>query len=50
MHLGTVKSRLMRGRAHLKERLAGFAQASAKRPSSTFQPAEALNMGVKGAK
>jgi RNA polymerase sigma-70 factor (ECF subfamily) len=50
VNLGTVKSRLMRGRAYLKERLAGFAQAAAKRPSSTFQPAEALNIGVKGAK
>ena len=50
MNLGTVKSRLMRGRAHLKARLAGFAEAAAKRPSSGFQPMEALTMSVKGAK
>ena len=50
VNLGTVKSRLMRGRAHLKERLAGFAEAAAKRPSSTFQPMEALSMSARGAK
>jgi len=50
VNLGTVKSRLMRGRAHLKARLAGFAEAAAKRPSSGFQPMEALAMSVKGAK
>jgi RNA polymerase sigma-70 factor (ECF subfamily) len=32
-NLGTVKSRLMRGRAHLKARLAPFAEAARKRPS-----------------
>ena len=50
VNLGTVKSRLMRGRAYLKERLAGYAEAAAKRPSGSFQPGEALVMGVKGAK
>jgi len=39
VNLGTVKSRLMRGRAHLKARLAPFAEAARKRPSqSTLQP------------
>ncbi|MBB6142953.1 RNA polymerase sigma-70 factor (ECF subfamily) [Silvibacterium bohemicum] len=33
INLGTVKSRLMRGRAHLKARLASFAEAARKRPS-----------------
>ena len=33
VNLGTVKSRLMRGRAHLKARLAPFAEAARKRPS-----------------
>jgi RNA polymerase sigma-70 factor (ECF subfamily) len=32
VNLGTVKSRLMRGRAHLKDRLATFAAAAAQRP------------------
>ena len=32
VNLGTIKSRLMRGRAHLKARLAPFAEAAAKRP------------------
>ena len=50
VNLGTVKSRLMRGRAHLKARLAGFAEAAAKRPSSAFQPMEALSTSAKGAK
>ena len=50
VNLGTVKSRLMRGRAFLKARLAGFAEAAAKRPSSGFQPMETLAMSVKGAK
>jgi RNA polymerase sigma-70 factor, ECF subfamily len=36
---GTVKSRLMRGRAHLKARLAGFVAASAKRPARSLHPA-----------
>jgi RNA polymerase sigma-70 factor, ECF subfamily len=48
VNLGTVKSRLMRGRAHLKARLAGFAEAAAKRPSSTVLAMEAF--GAEGAK
>lgn len=32
LNLGTVKSRLLRGRAHLKSRLAAFAEAARKRP------------------
>jgi RNA polymerase sigma-70 factor, ECF subfamily len=48
VNLGTVKSRLMRGRAHLKTRLAGFAEAVAKRPSSAILAMEALN--AEGAK
>jgi RNA polymerase sigma-70 factor (ECF subfamily) len=48
VNLGTVKSRLMRGRAHLKARLAGFAEAAAKRPSSAILAMEALSAeGVK---
>jgi len=35
VNLGTVKSRLMRGRAQLKTRLAPFAKAAAKRPSDS---------------
>jgi RNA polymerase sigma-70 factor (ECF subfamily) len=35
VNLGTVKSRLMRGRAQLKARLSVFASASAKRPSAS---------------
>ena len=35
INLGTVKSRLMRGRAQIKARLAPFAEAAAKRPSSS---------------
>jgi RNA polymerase sigma-70 factor (ECF subfamily) len=31
-NLGTVKSRLMRGRAHLKAQLAPYVEAAAKRP------------------
>jgi RNA polymerase sigma-70 factor (ECF subfamily) len=50
VNLGTVKSRLMRGRAHLKARLAGFAEAATKRPSSTFQQMEALTTSARGAK
>jgi RNA polymerase sigma-70 factor, ECF subfamily len=46
-NLGTVKSRLMRGRAHLKSRLAPFMQAAARRPPSlsvshACSPEEAL--------
>jgi RNA polymerase sigma-70 factor (ECF subfamily) len=48
VNLGTVKSRLMRGRAHLKARLAGFAEAAAKRPSSAILGMEALS--AEGAK
>jgi RNA polymerase sigma-70 factor, ECF subfamily len=50
VNLGTVKSRLMRGRAHLKERLAGFAESAVKRPSSAFQAIQALSVSVKGVK
>jgi RNA polymerase sigma-70 factor (ECF subfamily) len=50
INLGTVKSRLMRGRAYLKERLAAYAEAAAKRPSTSIQPGDALTMGAKGAK
>jgi RNA polymerase sigma-70 factor, ECF subfamily len=50
VNLGTVKSRLMRGRAHLKARLAEFAEASANRPSSALHPMEALSLSAKGAK
>jgi RNA polymerase sigma-70 factor, ECF subfamily len=50
VNLGTVKSRLMRGRAHLKARLASFAEAAAKRPGSVLQPIEALATGARGAK
>ncbi|HEX4067122.1 MAG TPA: sigma-70 family RNA polymerase sigma factor [Acidobacteriaceae bacterium] len=34
-NLGTVKSRLMRGRAHLKSRLAPFVEAASRRPSQS---------------
>jgi len=34
-NLGTIKSRLMRGRAHLKSRLAPFVEAASRRPSSS---------------
>jgi len=37
-NIGTVKSRLMRGRAQLKARLAPFAEAAAKYPCATTQP------------
>jgi RNA polymerase sigma-70 factor, ECF subfamily len=50
VNLGTVKSRLMRGRAYLKARLAGFAETAVKRPSSGFQPMEALSTSARGAK
>jgi len=50
VNLGTVKSRLMRGRAHLKERLAGFAEAAAKRPSSAISSMDALSTSARGAK
>jgi RNA polymerase sigma-70 factor (ECF subfamily) len=35
VNLGTVKSRLMRGRSHLKARLAPLAEATRKRPSAS---------------
>jgi RNA polymerase sigma-70 factor, ECF subfamily len=44
VNLGTVKSRLIRGRAQLKDRLSGFA-AAAKRPVRSLQP-DALPMVV----
>src|SRR5450432_3546709 len=50
VNLGTVKSRLMRGRAHLKARLAGFAEAAAKRPCCGFSPVETLSLRTKEAK
>ncbi|HEV2275550.1 MAG TPA: sigma-70 family RNA polymerase sigma factor [Acidobacteriaceae bacterium] len=50
VNLGTVKSRLMRGRVHLKERLAGFAAAAAKRPVRSLQPAAPLLVHAKEAK
>jgi RNA polymerase sigma-70 factor (ECF subfamily) len=43
LNLGTVKSRLMRGRAQIKARLAPFAEAAAKRPSGAArQPMSAV--------
>lgn len=50
VNLGTVKSRLMRGRVHLKERLAGFAAAATKRPVRSLQPAAPLLVHAKEAK
>lgn len=41
VNLGTVKSRLMRGRAQLKARLAPYAAAAAKRPSGEVRPSVA---------
>jgi RNA polymerase sigma-70 factor (ECF subfamily) len=40
INLGTVKSRLLRGRTHLKARLAPFAEAARKRPSSVSTSVE----------
>lgn len=40
-NLGTIKSRLMRGRAHLKARLMPYAEAVCKRPSQPAIPAGA---------
>jgi RNA polymerase sigma-70 factor (ECF subfamily) len=37
VNLGTIKSRLMRGRAQLKARLTPFAEAAAKRPVGTVR-------------
>ena len=46
VNLGTIKSRLMRGRAQLKARLTPFAEAAAKRPSGTVrQPVPAIAGG-----
>jgi RNA polymerase sigma-70 factor, ECF subfamily len=42
VNLGTVKSRLMRGRAHLKARLASFAEAAKKRPCPAHPMLEPL--------
>lgn len=39
VNLGTVKSRLMRGRSHLKNLLASFAQTATKRPAGTVSTA-----------
>jgi RNA polymerase sigma-70 factor (ECF subfamily) len=49
VNLGTVKSRLMRGRAHLKERLAGFVESMAKRPAATALPMKTATL-AKGAR
>jgi RNA polymerase sigma-70 factor, ECF subfamily len=38
VNMGTVKSRLMRGRANLKARLAPFVEAARKRPTPVIQP------------
>jgi RNA polymerase sigma-70 factor, ECF subfamily len=38
VNLGTVKSRLMRGRAHLKAQLAQYVEESRKQPSRTATP------------
>lgn len=37
-NLGTIKSRLMRGRAHLKSRLAPYVEAASRRPSFSSLP------------
>jgi RNA polymerase sigma-70 factor, ECF subfamily len=42
VNLGTVKSRLMRGRANLKARLAPFAEAARKSPCATYPMLEPL--------
>jgi RNA polymerase sigma-70 factor (ECF subfamily) len=43
LNLGTVKSRLMRGRAQIKARLAPFAEAATKRPAGAArQPVSAV--------
>lgn len=50
VQLGTVKSRLMRGRAQIKARLAPFAEAAAKRPAGAArQPVSAIACVVKEA-
>jgi RNA polymerase sigma-70 factor (ECF subfamily) len=50
VQLGTVKSRLMRGRAQIKARLAPFAEAAAKRPAgATRHPVSAVDCIVKEA-
>jgi RNA polymerase sigma-70 factor (ECF subfamily) len=50
VHVGTVKSRLMRGRAHLKTRLAGFAQAAVKRSVRSVPSVQPLLASAKEAK
>jgi RNA polymerase sigma-70 factor (ECF subfamily) len=50
VQVGTVKSRLMRGRAHLKTRLAGFAQAAVKRSVRSVPAVPPLLAGAKEAK
>ena len=50
VQLGTVKSRLMRGRAQIKARLAPFAEAAAKRPAGAARhPVPAVACIVKEA-
>ena len=50
VQLGTVKSRLMRGRAQIKARLAPFAEAAAKRPAGAERrPVSAVACIVKEA-
>ncbi|MBW4027712.1 RNA polymerase sigma factor [Acidipila rosea] len=49
LNLGTVKSRLMRGRAHLKALLAPFAQAAQKRPVGSSREAMIGSSGVREA-
>lgn len=43
-NLGTIKSRLMRGRAHLKQHLAPYMSGAAKRPSTKAEAATAEPM------
>lgn len=50
VQVGTVKSRLMRGRAHLKTRLAGFAQAAVKRSVRSVPSVQPLLASAKEAK
>jgi len=49
VQLGTVKSRLMRGRAQIKARLAPFAAAAAKRPSEAVRQPASIACVVKEA-
>jgi RNA polymerase sigma-70 factor, ECF subfamily len=50
VQVGTIKSRLMRGRAHLKTRLAGFAQAAVKRSVRSVPAVQPLLASAKEAK